>query len=171
MQTLTKSHEKYLTTIFQLSREKEKVRLKDVVQKMALAPSTVSEAIKMLAGKDLIKHSPYEPISLTDEGYNIASELVKKHDVLFDFFSRVLSMQEDEANTFVSGMENAVNTQLLDRFVFFLDFMQKCSCKNPKWLEAFKYYAEHNALADGCSECMTSSNATCCGNQKTSSEK
>ena len=55
---------------------------------------------------------------------------------------------------------------VLEKFVSFLSFMENCSCKEPKWVKSYKYYATQGEMQDKCKTCMTKTNFdnnNCCG--------
>ena len=119
-----------------------------------LKPSSVSEAIKILAEKQLINYEPYGIITLTDEGENLAQGVLNRHKIIFNFFENVLAVQSDMAEKDASKIEHEMSDEVLKKFVMFLEFMQSCSCKEPKWMKSFKHYSGSGVFSDKCQKCM-----------------
>lgn len=79
---LSESEEMYLETILLLRIENEEVRSIDIAKTMDFSKPSVSVAIKKLKGYGLIVDDDSNDIDLTDEGYDIASNVYEKHNVL-----------------------------------------------------------------------------------------
>jgi len=56
---------------------------------------------------------------------------------------------------------------VLEKFVNFLTFMENCSCKEPKWVQSYKYFSESGKMRDKCKICIANKdkfdNSSCCG--------
>jgi len=73
-----------------------------------------------LAQKELINYNPYDVISLTEKGEKIALDVLKKHEILNDFFENVLTLPKEEAAKNACGMSHAISHQAFDKFVQFI---------------------------------------------------
>lgn len=73
------SREDYLVTILQLSSEKDFVRAIDIVRAMSFSKPSVSIAMGKLEEEKLIKIDQKGRISLSEEGYAIASKVYERH--------------------------------------------------------------------------------------------
>lgn len=93
---LSASLENYLETMLFLSEDKE-VRLTDIANKMCVSKASVNKAVNQLKDLNLLNHSHYGSISFTEEGYNIAKSIARKHSILLEFFTKVLNIDEDTA--------------------------------------------------------------------------
>ena len=83
---LSASQEDYLEAIFHIISEKQAVRAKDIALRLKVKNASVTGALRILAGKGLVNYAPYDVISLTAEGKRIAEDIIRRHEVLHNFF-------------------------------------------------------------------------------------
>ena len=69
---LSASLEDYLEAIYQVIVERGEARSKDIVDRLSVAASSVTNALRGLVKRKLINHAPYDLITLTDEGEAVA---------------------------------------------------------------------------------------------------
>jgi DtxR family Mn-dependent transcriptional regulator len=144
---LSASLEDYLETIFFLSREDGKVRPKDIAGRMRVRAASVTGALKALAEKGLINYAPYASVTLTDNGREIARGIALKHEALLHFFTQVLGIEASEAEEFACSMEHTIPDHILQRFVRFAEYTEKCPNFNANWqANAEEYFCR----AQGC---------------------
>ena len=125
MSKCTKTHisaslEDYIMTIYQIINEKKGVKAIDISRRMGVGRSSVTDALKSLAEKNLVNYNPYDVISLTEEGEKIAAEVLEKHKILHDFFENVLILSPEEAAKNACGVSHAISTEAFDKFVRFI---------------------------------------------------
>lgn len=151
---LTASFENYLCAIYEIEKNNKAARVKDIANFLSIGPSSVSEAMKALEKKECINYEPYGLITLTKKGQKLVNEKLKRNEIISNFLRDVLLVDESiiakNSQTIEYGMDEAV----LEKFVRFLTFMQTCSCKEPKWIKSFKYYAKEGKLQDKCNSCI-----------------
>lgn len=168
---LTASLENYLKAIYEIVKENKAARVKDVANFLSIGASSASEAIKILAERKYINYEPYGIITLTKKGESTAQEKSKRHEIICHFLENVLLIDTEKVEENAKQIEYSVSEDVLEKFVRFLEFMQTCSCKEPKWIKSFKYYAKHGEMQDKCHTCIKKcsdnpnalSNSNCCG--------
>lgn len=168
---LSASLENYLRAIYHIVKEKQAARVKDISKCLEIGASSVSEALKNLTDKGLVNYEPYGIITLTLDGKEIAERIIERHGVICNFLENVLLVDKSEIEENASKIEHEVSDEVLTKFVRFLEFMQTCSCKEPKWVKSFKFYAQNGELQDKCSKCIAKckedpnahNNKHCCG--------
>ena len=144
---LSASLEDYLETIFFLSREEGKARPKDIAGRMKVRAASVTGALKALGEKGLINYAPYASVTLTEEGKEVAGKIAVKHEALLHFFTQVLGIEAAEAEEFACSMEHTIPDHILQRFVRFAEYTEKCPNFNANWQEnAEEYFCK----AQGC---------------------
>ncbi len=151
---LSASLEDYLEAIFRIVQEKSAARAKDIGKRMKVGRSSVTGALHALAERELINYAPYDIITLTDRGKELAEDVVRRHEVLRDFFVKVLAVEEKDADEAACKMEHAISEAILERFVEFVEFVEKCPRGGAKWIKGFSYYCDHGAQADNCEKCV-----------------
>lgn len=118
MAPLTPSTEDYLKTIWSISEWSGlEVVPTELARRMNLSPSTVTEAVKKLAGQGLVDHQRYGPIRLTAKGHREALRMVRKHRLIETFLYNHLGYSWEELHDEAEALEHAVS----DRFIAAID--------------------------------------------------
>ena len=152
-QLLTASQEDYLEAIFHIASEKQAARAKDIAGRLKVNSSSVTGALRVLAEKGLVNYSPYDLITLTPEGEKIAEDVVRRHEVLRDFFVRVLSIDAVEADEGACQAEHAFPRSILDSLIRFVEFLDVCPRAGVSWMEAFRDYCDRGLNQEECVKC------------------
>ena len=92
--SLTASLEDYLEAIFHVAAEKGAARAKDISRRMKVNSSSVTGALRALADRGLVNYAPYDIVTLTAKGTRMAEDVIRRHEVLRDFFVKVLAVAE-----------------------------------------------------------------------------
>ncbi len=150
---MTSSQEDYLETIYHITAEKHGVRAKDIAKEMKVKASSVTGALRVLSEKGLINYEPYGVITMTPEGKDAAEEVVRRHEVLDDFFSRILGITPDEAEAAACGMEHALPQPVLDRLIQFIHFLDLCPRVGRDWIESFRDFCRDGVMEEKCVSC------------------
>lgn len=161
---LTESLEKYLLAVYEIVRINKAARVKDVSNYLKIGGPATSDAIKTLAKKGFINYEPYGIITLTLKGKRKAEEKILRHRTIKGFFTNVLMIEEESAETNSKIMEYSMTDDVLERFTMFLDFMQSCSCKEPKWVKSCQKTLENGKMSAKCQNCISgcSKGCSCC---------
>jgi len=142
--TLTASLEDYLEVIFHIASAKQAVKPRDIAKRMQVSFASVTGALRSLAEKQLIHYAPYDLITLTPTGEEMAKDVVRRHEVLHDFFVDVLAVDDEEAGNAACLMEHSIPKTIVDRFILFLEFVQTYPGGGSDWIERFK---QHTSIA------------------------
>jgi DtxR family Mn-dependent transcriptional regulator len=152
--TLTASLEDYLEAIFHIIEDKHAARPKDIAKRLKVSNSSVTGALRSLADKNLINYAPYDLVSLTSAGKAAAKDVVRRHEVLRDFFVKVLAVDEATADKAACEMEHSIPRIILERFIQFVEFVDTCPRGGSKWIAGFGYRCDHGDIADNCEKCI-----------------
>lgn len=150
---LTPSQEDYLETIYHITREKQAARAKDIAREMEVKASSVTGALRILSDKGLVHYAPYDVITLTPQGKRVAEEVVRRHEVLHDFFARILGIDPEDAGNAACEMEHALPQSILDRLIQFIHFLDLCPRAGEDWIEAFRAFCREGVMEDRCVSC------------------
>ncbi len=145
--------EDYLEAIFRIENEKRVARVKDIAAAVEVAKSTVCSALRSLAEKELVNYTPYEVITLTAEGREVAGEIALRHRIVTDFLRDVLGVAPERADSIACGMEHSLDREVLRRFVCFLAFLKQQS-RGERWLEEFQNFVADGTEGESCEECV-----------------
>ncbi|HNX26925.1 MAG TPA: metal-dependent transcriptional regulator [Phycisphaerae bacterium] len=121
---ISDSLEDYLEAIFFLIQQKQAARAKDIGRQLGVSRPSVTGALHALADRNLVNYSPYGIITLTQQGQAIAREVYRRHEILRDFFVKILDVEYSEADSAACKMEHVISDAVLKKF---LNFIEKCS--------------------------------------------
>jgi DtxR family Mn-dependent transcriptional regulator len=150
---LSASLEDYLEAIFWIVRQKQAARARDIAKRLDVGRSSVTGALHALAERTLINYAPYDLITLTEKGKSIAEDVVRRHEVLREFFVKVLAVGADDAEAAACKMEHAIPEGVLRRFLEFVEFMDRCPRGGTNWIKGFTHYCEEDKPSD-CEKCV-----------------
>ncbi|HUX12304.1 MAG TPA: metal-dependent transcriptional regulator [Spirochaetia bacterium] len=117
---LSASQEDYLEAIYHISERKQAARAKDISTRLGVNNSSVTGALHALAQKGLVNYEPYDIVTLTDQGYAAAQQVVRRHEVLREFLVQVLDVAPEEAEESACKLEHAVSDTVLEKLVRFM---------------------------------------------------
>lgn len=154
MTKLSSSQEDYLEAIFFISEEKGAARPKDIAGRLHVTAASVTGALKNLASKGLVNYAPYDVVTLTTAGKRIAKGIAKKHDALLSFFTNVLDIPREEVEEFACTMEHTIPDHVMERFVEFAEFVEKCPNHGAVWREgSHGYFCKTRGIDPQCEKC------------------
>ncbi len=142
-QSLSEKLEDYLEVILEFEREKRPARVRDIAENLSVHKSTVTAALHNLADKGLVKYSPYEIAKLTPSGRRIAKEVTRHHNVIRNFLTEVLLIDNKLAEENACRMEHVMDRQVLDRLTYFARFIEECPRAGRDWLTRFAEFVRN----------------------------
>lgn len=149
-QHLTQSLEDYLEAIHMIIKDKKVVKPKDISLMLNVSQASVTGALRSLAVKKLILYSPYEPIELTSTGLRKAREILRRHELLRTFFTKVLLVDHQIADETACKMEHVIPKVILERLSQYIEYIENCENKSFEWIEKSGYKCIDRK---GCEEC------------------
>lgn len=117
MRTLTAQDENYLKAVWSDEEWGRTTTNGTLATALGLAPSSVTEAVRKLAGAGLLTHAPYGAVTLADAGRARAIAIVRKHRVIETFLVAELDYDWGDVHDEAEVLEHAVS----DRFIDALD--------------------------------------------------
>ena len=140
-QTLSESLEDYLEAIYHIVSQKQAARATDISRRMKVNRSSVTGALRSLSDKGLVNYAPYDIVTLTAEGSTAARRVAHGHEVLRDFFTLVLAVDEELADSAACGMEHHVGRDVLRRLGYLARFIADgTAADGGRWLGRFREY-------------------------------
>lgn len=152
--TLTESMEMYIKTIYHLEIEKGAARVSDIARRLDVLKSSVTGALRALHKRGLVNYSPYDLITLTEDGRTRAHQVVQKYAALRDFFTEVLRLDEVAADEQACRMEHYLSEVLLERLSRFVEYYRHCPYEPVQWNEGLGRFCRSNNIPD-CAVCST----------------
>ena len=146
--TVSASLEDYLEAIYHTAKANGAARAKDIVLAMGVNNSSVTQAFRLLSEKKLVNYAPYEVITLTSAGEEIALAVVRRHETLREFLTKVLGLPADEADAEACRMEHATSRVILDRLVKFVEYFETCPMNDVRWDEEIGFFCGQGSERD-----------------------
>jgi len=134
---LNSSAEDYLEAIFQLIAERGAARAGEVAKRLGVHKSTVTGALRSLAEKGLVSYAPYTAARLTARGRHAAGEVVRRHEAIYRFLRDVLLLPAGVAQVNACRIEHAVDPQVVERLLAFVEFERRHRRGHLAWSERF----------------------------------
>jgi DtxR family transcriptional regulator, Mn-dependent transcriptional regulator len=107
--TLSQNAEEYLEVLYKLSLEERPVKTTKISKMLHIAPASVTQMIKKLEKDGYVDYSPYKGVNLTEEGYNIASKITRKHRLLERFLHDMLHIKKESVHDQACEMEHSLS--------------------------------------------------------------
>ena len=142
---LSASLEDYLEAILNIISEKGGVRAKDIARYLHVQAGSVTTALQALAKSKHINYQPYEVITLTQKGLKEAKQILRKHEILRDYFVEILGAEKEEAEDTACKIEHVIPDELLERLISFAEFVQNCPKCGSNVVEQFQKHYKKQA--------------------------
>lgn len=151
---LSASLEDYLEAIYLIVRQKHAARAKDIAQQLDVKGSSVTGALRQLSERGLINYTPYDIITLTAHGERLARNVLKRHEALYHFLKDILGLDEEVADSDACELEHAISSQVLDRLINFIEFIQQCPRVGTQWIKEFDSFCLNGSMGANCEKCI-----------------
>lgn len=137
---LTIQQQNYLETVYDLSLEAGHTHVKDIAAKLSKSMPSVTEAMRKLAKKGYVNYDIRRNITLTELGIKIGKELAERHNILADFYSKILGCPYARAQKIACKVEHVVDKKFCSRLAGFAKFILSCEKENRKLVKEFHDY-------------------------------
>jgi len=154
-ENLSASLEDYLEAIFWIAQSKGAARAKDIAKRLQVKASSVTGALHALGEKKYVNYAPYDVITLTSEGLKVAKKVVRRHQILKDFFAEVLAVDADIADEGACKLEHSIPRPIVERLVEFMEFVEVCPRGGKDWIKGFIDQCKAKTKQK-CEKCMNS---------------
>jgi len=151
---LSASLEDYLETIYIITQDKHKAHANEIAEQLAVGKSSVSWALNQLSKKELINYTPYEAITLTEQGKAVASRVAGHHINIKNFLTEVLAVNEKVAELNACRMEHVMDKEILQRMWQFMDFLNKCPRLGREWVLGFGQFCKEGDIHENSPQCF-----------------
>ncbi len=112
--------ENYIKAIFYLGETATNVTVSAVAERMQNSPASVSDMLRRLYEKGLIKDK--NNITLTDQGSFLAKQIIRKHRLWETFLVKTLDFKWDEVHSIAEQLEHVQSSLLTERLERFLEY-------------------------------------------------
>ncbi len=153
---LSASLEDYIEAIYHIVDEKLVARSKDIAARLDVSRASVTEALRALSKKELIHYAPYEAITMTEKGKQVAQDVIFRHDTLKRFFTDVLAIDDETAENGACKIEHAAPPEIISRMVNFIEFIRLCPRGGDDLIEGFSDFHQQGRTNINCNDCVSS---------------
>ena len=115
---LTQAVQDYIKAIYKLQKGRDPtdtVSTIMIAEMMQVSGASSTSMIKKLAKMNLVQHTPYHGVELTEAGEEIALEVIRHHRLLELFLSKALGYSWDEVDAEADKLEHVISEELEDR--------------------------------------------------------
>ena len=118
----TEAVEDYLREVYVLEVEGSAAKASRVAERMEVAPASAAAMMKKLATLQLVEHTPYRGVALTDAGRRIALEVVRHHRLIEQYLAEVLGVPLEAVHDEADRLEHVLPDELEARIDASLGF-------------------------------------------------
>lgn len=140
---LSASLEDYIEIIYHIVEENQVARAKNIADRMGVSRASVTEALRTLSSKGLINYAPYEVITMTELGKEVAEDVIFRHTTLKNFFTRILTIDSETAEEAACRVEHAAPPQVIDRMIDFMKFVDSRPQDETGLISNFKEFLKN----------------------------
>ncbi len=111
------AYEDYLKAIFKLAEQSPEpsVSTSAIADRLGIARASVTAMLKRLHADGLIRYARYQGATLTDAGWAIAVDMIRRHRVIETFLVKDLGVPLAEVDAEAEILEHAFSSRLIDR--------------------------------------------------------
>ena len=119
----TISKENYIKTVYQLNYESEaSVTTSQIAQTLEITNAATSEMAKKLSENGLLNYEKYRGVELTDNGKQMALNIIRRHRLWELFLIEVLGLTWGEVHNEAELLEHTTSEFLIDKIDTFLNY-------------------------------------------------
>ena len=120
---ITLAEEDYLKAIWAISlNTNEKASTNAIADEISTSAASVSDMLRKLQEKELIKYEKYKGVELSEKGTNLATSIIRKHRLWETFLVNKLDFNWGEVHDVAEQLEHIKSVELVDRLDSFLGF-------------------------------------------------
>jgi DtxR family transcriptional regulator, Mn-dependent transcriptional regulator len=115
----SESLEDYLEAIYLLGGQN--VRSVDLANHLGVSKASVNHAIHQLSMNELVEKAPYGDIHLTSQGMDFSVRILRKHQVIKQFLTDILGVDDSTAELEACGIEHNISDDTLNRLISLIE--------------------------------------------------
>ena len=108
---MSTSTEEYLEALYTLTQDGQAASTTEISKRLKIAPASVTEMLRKLADSGYVNYSPYQGVTLTPKGFEMAEKMTRKHRLLERFLHNMLRIGNDKVHKEACEMEHALSDE------------------------------------------------------------
>jgi DtxR family Mn-dependent transcriptional regulator len=125
------SKEMYLKTIAELSFEQDIVPITNIAERLGISTVSASEMVHRLQDYELLHHTPYKGVNLTEDGQQRANSIIRCHRLWERFLVDELGISWEHVHELACRLEHATDEQITEALEKRLGNPTSCPHGNP----------------------------------------
>jgi DtxR family Mn-dependent transcriptional regulator len=106
------SSEDYIKAVYKLERTGKKVATSSLAAQLQLTDASITDMVKKLSEKGLLKYQPYQGVELTVKGRRMALRIVRRHRLWEMFLAKFLGFSWDQIHGEAERLEHVTSDEL-----------------------------------------------------------
>jgi DtxR family Mn-dependent transcriptional regulator len=102
----------YLRAIYKLGGDGGRVSVNAIANAQGVSAASASAMVKKLGALQLVEHTPYRGVRLTDAGQRVAVEVIRHHRLLELYLAETLGLDVDDVHDEADRLEHALSEEL-----------------------------------------------------------
>jgi DtxR family Mn-dependent transcriptional regulator len=123
----------YIKSVFEIQNLKGAARVTDIAKRVGVNKASVTSALQNLAKRGLLNYAPYDVITLTEAGVEVARGIERRYQALKAFFTDVLGIDEVTADREACDLEHHLSPAVHERLVSFIEYYEACATTKFRW--------------------------------------
>jgi len=103
--------EEYLESILDIEEKHGVAKTSAIAKCLKVAPASVTEALQVLSEKGFVHYEPYRGATLTDQGWEMARKVKRRHRLLEVFLTDVLHINQENVHDEACKMEHTLSDE------------------------------------------------------------
>jgi len=112
---VTSAMEDYLKAAYHLETQGGPITTQRMAEELGLSQPSVTNMVKRLDDLNLVVHSPYRGITLTESGRRVALEVIRHHRLLELYLSAALGFDLEHVHAEAERLEHHISDELEER--------------------------------------------------------
>ncbi len=123
---ISENIEEYLETIYKKSLNGNMAKTTEISKDLNIAPGSVTQMLKKLEEEGYVEYYQYKGVKLTQKGYNIAKEIVRKHRLIETFLYNTLGLELEDLHEQACAMEHSLSDEAERKLCQLLEYPDQC---------------------------------------------
>jgi DtxR family Mn-dependent transcriptional regulator len=112
---LSEAVQDYLKVIYKLQQQGGVVSTSALAEAMDVTAASATGMVKKLAGLKLVRHNPYQGVTLTRAGEKMALEVIRHHRLLELYLAEALGYTWDKVHEEAERLEHAISEEFEEK--------------------------------------------------------
>ncbi len=121
----------YLAEIYRVQATSSEVSTSELAERLEVTPSAVVRMLRRLDEAEMLEHTPYKGVRLTDAGRLEALRGIRRHRLLEVFLVKVMGFTWDQVHDQAHGLELTISEAFEDRMDAVSGFPTHCPHGDP----------------------------------------